>query len=97
MCELRNEKNAATSTNEVACYPVQTFYGGPTMKVLTRSILYQSPDRPDQLYACSGDEATSSVSTWSHSESQYSPLRVEVTFTYNCSAENIAQQFFFSA
>ncbi|XP_022094225.1 E3 ubiquitin-protein ligase RFWD3-like isoform X2 [Acanthaster planci] len=85
MCELKNERNAATSSNEVACYPVQTFYGGPTMKVLTRSTLYQSPDKPDQLYACSGDEASSSALIWDTANgNQVQKLTVNATVLDVC-------------
>ncbi|XP_033638921.1 E3 ubiquitin-protein ligase RFWD3-like [Asterias rubens] len=64
MCELKHEKGQSTSSRVVACHPVQTFYGGPTMKVLSRSTLYQSPCQSDQLFACSGDEATTSALIW---------------------------------
>ncbi|XP_038053459.1 E3 ubiquitin-protein ligase RFWD3-like isoform X2 [Patiria miniata] len=94
MCELKNEKNAATMTNEVVCYPLQTFYGGPTMKVLTRSTLYQSPERPDQLYACSGDEATSSALIWDTTNgNQIQKLTVNATILDVCPFQFNRQSF----
>ncbi|XP_033116887.1 E3 ubiquitin-protein ligase RFWD3-like [Anneissia japonica] len=54
----------ATDTKLVRCTPVETFYGGSTMKQLTRSRLFRSPVGPDKLFACGGDEASGSAHVW---------------------------------
>lgn len=40
-----------------SCQPVQTFFGGPTCKLLTKSALFQSPEN-GSLLVCTGDEAS---------------------------------------
>ncbi|XP_014444927.1 E3 ubiquitin-protein ligase RFWD3 [Tupaia chinensis] len=47
-----------------SCYPVQTFLGGPTCKLLTKSAIFQSPENNGSILVCTGDEASKSALLW---------------------------------
>ncbi|XP_049642324.1 E3 ubiquitin-protein ligase RFWD3 isoform X2 [Suncus etruscus] len=47
-----------------SCHPVQTFLGGPTCKLLTKSAIFQSPENDGSILVCHGDEASSSARIW---------------------------------
>uniref|UniRef100_H0UUW2 RING-type E3 ubiquitin transferase n=1 Tax=Cavia porcellus TaxID=10141 RepID=H0UUW2_CAVPO len=49
-----------------SCQPVQTFFGGPTCKLLTKSALFQSPEN-GSLLVCTGDEASNCAMLWNAS------------------------------
>ncbi|KAM6223799.1 E3 ubiquitin-protein ligase RFWD3 [Rhynchocyon petersi] len=59
---LNNSGEAVCSSR-----PVQTFYGGPTCKLLTKSAVFRSPENDGSLLVCSGDEASNSALLWSAS------------------------------
>lgn len=44
-----------------SCHPVQTFFGGPTCKLLTKSAIFQSPQNDGKILVCTGDEASKSA------------------------------------
>ncbi|XP_037672130.1 E3 ubiquitin-protein ligase RFWD3 isoform X2 [Choloepus didactylus] len=46
------------------CRPVQTFLGGPTCKLLTKSAIFQSPENDGNILVCAGDEASNSALLW---------------------------------
>ncbi|XP_034378739.1 E3 ubiquitin-protein ligase RFWD3 isoform X1 [Arvicanthis niloticus] len=48
-----------------SCLPVQTFLGGPTCKLLTKSAIFQSPENDGNVLVCTGDEASQSALLWS--------------------------------
>uniref|UniRef100_A0A8C0RB96 E3 ubiquitin-protein ligase RFWD3 n=1 Tax=Canis lupus familiaris TaxID=9615 RepID=A0A8C0RB96_CANLF len=43
------------------CHPVQTFLGGPTCKLLTKSAIFQNPENDGSILVCTGDEASNSA------------------------------------
>ncbi|XP_008570997.1 PREDICTED: E3 ubiquitin-protein ligase RFWD3 [Galeopterus variegatus] len=47
-----------------SCHPVQTFLGGPTCKLLTKSAIFQSPENDGSVLVCTGDEASNSALLW---------------------------------
>ncbi|XP_008065919.1 E3 ubiquitin-protein ligase RFWD3 [Carlito syrichta] len=47
-----------------SCHSVQTFPGGPTCKLLTKSALFQSPENDGNILVCTGDEASNSALLW---------------------------------
>ncbi|XP_005403515.1 PREDICTED: E3 ubiquitin-protein ligase RFWD3 isoform X2 [Chinchilla lanigera] len=47
-----------------SCQPVQTFLGGPTCKLLTKSAIFQSPENDGSVLVCTGDEASNSALLW---------------------------------
>ncbi|XP_021076010.1 E3 ubiquitin-protein ligase RFWD3 [Mus pahari] len=47
-----------------SCLPVQTFLGGPTCKLLTKSAIFQSPESNGDVLVCTGDEASQSTLLW---------------------------------
>ncbi|XP_021112362.1 E3 ubiquitin-protein ligase RFWD3 isoform X2 [Heterocephalus glaber] len=47
-----------------SCHPVQTFLGGPTCKLLTKSAIFQSPENDGSILVCTGDEASNSALLW---------------------------------
>lgn len=47
-----------------SCLPVQTFLGGPTCKLLTKSAIFQSPENDGSVLVCTGDEASKSALLW---------------------------------
>ncbi|XP_023565095.1 E3 ubiquitin-protein ligase RFWD3 [Octodon degus] len=47
-----------------SCQPVQTFLGGPTSKLLTKSAIFQSPENDGSILVCTGDEASNSALLW---------------------------------
>ncbi|XP_028624434.1 E3 ubiquitin-protein ligase RFWD3 isoform X2 [Grammomys surdaster] len=47
-----------------SCLPVQTFLGGPTCKLLTKSAIFQSPENDGNVLVCTGDEASQSALLW---------------------------------
>ncbi|XP_036782815.1 E3 ubiquitin-protein ligase RFWD3 isoform X2 [Manis pentadactyla] len=47
-----------------SCHPVQTFLGGPTCKLLTKSAIFQNPDNDGRILVCTGDEASNSALLW---------------------------------
>ncbi|XP_042636805.1 E3 ubiquitin-protein ligase RFWD3 [Orycteropus afer afer] len=47
-----------------SCHPVQTFLGGPTCKLLTKSAVFQNPENNGRLLVCSGDESSNSALLW---------------------------------
>ncbi|KAM6176457.1 E3 ubiquitin-protein ligase RFWD3 [Erethizon dorsatum] len=47
-----------------SCQPVQTFPGGPTCKLLTKSAIFQSPENDGSILVCTGDEASNSALLW---------------------------------
>lgn len=61
VCELRmiGDNNSLCS-----CNPIQTFYGGSTQTLLSRSILVPHPLNKDHLFVCASDEATRGVKIW---------------------------------
>lgn len=48
-----------------SCLPVQTFLGGPTCKLLTKSAIFQSPENNGSVLVCTADEASQSALLWS--------------------------------
>ncbi|XP_077978822.1 E3 ubiquitin-protein ligase rfwd3.L-like [Glandiceps talaboti] len=52
------------STSTCTCNEVQSFYGGSSMKLLTRSKLFPSPADHSKILACAGDEASLSAHIW---------------------------------
>lgn len=44
-----------------SCYPVQTFLGGRTCKLLTKNALFQNPEKSGSILVCIGDEASYSA------------------------------------
>uniref|UniRef100_A0A8C8ZVZ8 RING-type E3 ubiquitin transferase n=1 Tax=Prolemur simus TaxID=1328070 RepID=A0A8C8ZVZ8_PROSS len=46
------------------CHPVQTFLGGPTCKLLTKSAIFQNPQNDGSILVCTGDEASNSALLW---------------------------------
>lgn len=44
-----------------SCHPVQTFLGGPTCKLLTKSAIFQNPKNDGNILVCTGDEASNSA------------------------------------
>ncbi|XP_064129849.1 E3 ubiquitin-protein ligase RFWD3 isoform X2 [Loxodonta africana] len=44
-----------------SCRPIQTFFGGPTCKLLTKSAIFRSPKNDGSLLVCSGDESSNSA------------------------------------
>ncbi|XP_008821195.1 E3 ubiquitin-protein ligase RFWD3 [Nannospalax galili] len=53
-------------SGEPVCYcnPVQTFFGGPSCKLLTKSAIFQSPENDGKILVCTGDEASKSALLW---------------------------------
>ncbi|KAM5295773.1 E3 ubiquitin-protein ligase RFWD3 isoform 2-T3 [Glossophaga mutica] len=47
-----------------SCHPVQTFLGGPTCKLLTKSAVFQHPAKSGNILVCTGDEASNSALLW---------------------------------
>lgn len=47
-----------------SCHPVQTFLGGPTCNLLTKSAIFQSPENNGEILVCTGDEASKSALLW---------------------------------
>ncbi|XP_060041152.1 E3 ubiquitin-protein ligase RFWD3 isoform X2 [Erinaceus europaeus] len=47
-----------------SCHPVQTFLGGPTCKLLTKSAIFQNPENSGSILVCHGDEASNSALLW---------------------------------
>lgn len=47
-----------------SCHSVQTFLGGPTCKLLTKSAIFQNPDNDGSILVCHGDEASNSALLW---------------------------------
>ncbi|XP_021558676.1 E3 ubiquitin-protein ligase RFWD3 [Neomonachus schauinslandi] len=47
-----------------SCHPVQTFLGGPTCKLLTKSAIFQNPENDGSILVCTGDEASNSALLW---------------------------------
>ncbi|EFB22419.1 hypothetical protein PANDA_016934, partial [Ailuropoda melanoleuca] len=47
-----------------SCRPVQTFLGGPTCKLLTKSAIFQNPENDGSILVCTGDEASNSALLW---------------------------------
>nr|XP_012627934.1 E3 ubiquitin-protein ligase RFWD3 [Microcebus murinus] len=47
-----------------SCHPVQTFLGGPTCKLLTKSAIFQNPQNDGSILVCTGDEASNSALLW---------------------------------
>ncbi|CAK6436783.1 unnamed protein product [Pipistrellus nathusii] len=47
-----------------SCHPVQTFLGGRTCKLLTKSALFQNPEKSGSILVCIGDEASYSALVW---------------------------------
>ncbi|KAK2500461.1 hypothetical protein MC885_012203 [Smutsia gigantea] len=47
-----------------SCNPVQTFRGGPTCKLLTKSAIFQNPENDGRILVCTGDEASNSALLW---------------------------------
>ncbi|XP_039112377.1 E3 ubiquitin-protein ligase RFWD3 isoform X1 [Hyaena hyaena] len=47
-----------------SCHPVQTFLGGPTCKLLTKSAIFQNPESDGSILVCAGDEASNSALLW---------------------------------
>ncbi|XP_071955121.1 E3 ubiquitin-protein ligase rfwd3.S-like [Antedon mediterranea] len=64
MYNFQCQSVGATDTRMVTCTPIETFYGGSTMKQLTRSRLFPSPAGADKLLVCGGDEASGSAHLW---------------------------------
>lgn len=44
-----------------SCHPVQTFFGGPSCKLLTKSAIFQNPENNGSILVCTGDEASKSA------------------------------------
>ena len=51
------------SSSVCGCNPIQTFYGGSTQTLLSRSLLVPHPHNKDHLLVCAGDEASRGVRT----------------------------------
>ncbi|XP_036919534.1 E3 ubiquitin-protein ligase RFWD3 isoform X3 [Sturnira hondurensis] len=47
-----------------SCHPVQTFLGGPTCKLLTKSAVFQHPGKSGSILVCTGNEASNSALLW---------------------------------
>uniref|UniRef100_A0A2K6G1U0 RING-type E3 ubiquitin transferase n=1 Tax=Propithecus coquereli TaxID=379532 RepID=A0A2K6G1U0_PROCO len=47
-----------------SCHPVQTFLGGSTCKLLTKSAIFQNPQNDGSILVCTGDEASNSALLW---------------------------------
>ncbi|KAM8774116.1 E3 ubiquitin-protein ligase RFWD3 [Rhynchonycteris naso] len=47
-----------------SCHPVQTFLAGHTWTLLTKSAVFQNPEKNDSLLVCTGDEASHSAMLW---------------------------------
>ncbi|XP_036130773.1 E3 ubiquitin-protein ligase RFWD3 isoform X2 [Molossus molossus] len=47
-----------------SCHPVQTFLGGRTCKLLTKSAIFQNPEKNGSILVCTGDEASYSALLW---------------------------------
>ncbi|XP_055407827.1 E3 ubiquitin-protein ligase RFWD3 isoform X1 [Bubalus kerabau] len=47
-----------------SCHPVQTFFGGPSCKLLTKSAIFQNPENNGSILVCTGDEASKSALLW---------------------------------
>ncbi|XP_059941033.1 E3 ubiquitin-protein ligase RFWD3 isoform X2 [Mesoplodon densirostris] len=47
-----------------SCHPVQTFRGGPTCKLLTKSAIFQNPENDGGILVCTGDEVSNSALLW---------------------------------
>ncbi|XP_057390415.1 E3 ubiquitin-protein ligase RFWD3 isoform X3 [Balaenoptera acutorostrata] len=47
-----------------SCHPVQTFRGGPTCKLLTKSAIFQNPENDGSILVCTGDEVSNSALLW---------------------------------
>ncbi|XP_004600932.1 E3 ubiquitin-protein ligase RFWD3 isoform X1 [Sorex araneus] len=47
-----------------SCHPVQTFFGGPTCKLLTKTAVFQSPENDGSILVCHGDEASNAAMLW---------------------------------
>ncbi|XP_002732699.2 uncharacterized protein LOC100377562 [Saccoglossus kowalevskii] len=67
MCELQSRSGDCISSSTCSSNTVQTFYGGSTMKLLTRSRLFASPLGSGQVLACAGDESSLSAHIWNGS------------------------------
>ncbi|XP_072018015.1 E3 ubiquitin-protein ligase rfwd3.S-like [Amphiura filiformis] len=63
MCELKSNQLGGEGAL-VTCNAVQTLYGGTTMKLLTKSALYNGPGGNGQLLVAAGDEASCSAFVW---------------------------------
>lgn len=44
-----------------SCNSVQTFRGGPTCKLLTKSAIFQNPENDGSILVCTGDEMSNSA------------------------------------
>eukprot|EP00070_Physeter_catodon_P020083 XP_023980655.1 E3 ubiquitin-protein ligase RFWD3 isoform X4 [Physeter catodon] len=47
-----------------SCHSVQTFRGGPTCKLLTKSAIFQNPENDGSILVCTGDEVSNSALLW---------------------------------
>ncbi|XP_071502685.1 E3 ubiquitin-protein ligase rfwd3.S-like [Diadema antillarum] len=64
MCEMKRQLVGDHGNSLVSSNPVQTFYGGTTMKVLTQAAMYCAPGEEEKLMVCAGDEASSALHIW---------------------------------
>ena len=63
MCEMTAATIDASSTDVTcSCNVIQTFHGGRTQTVLSKSLLVCHPSDNSRLIVCAGQEASSSVS-----------------------------------
>ncbi|XP_038610727.1 E3 ubiquitin-protein ligase RFWD3 [Tachyglossus aculeatus] len=46
------------------CQPIQTFTGGPTCKLLTKTAIFPHPEEDTSILVCAGDEASNSAMLW---------------------------------
>ncbi|XP_068383928.1 E3 ubiquitin-protein ligase RFWD3 isoform X1 [Eschrichtius robustus] len=47
-----------------SCHSIQTFRGGPTCKLLTKSAIFQNPENDGSILVCTGDEVSNSALLW---------------------------------
>lgn len=84
MCELLSPSRAGQES-EVKCNPLQSFFGGSTVKLLARSILFQRPESDDHLLVAAGDEGSSALDLWdSNSGSKVQHLMTGATVLDVC-------------
>lgn len=67
ICEL----SVIDESSVCSCNTIQTFYGGSTQTLLSRSLLVPHPQNRDHLLVCAGDEASRGVKIWNSKSFQF--------------------------
>ncbi|XP_071840505.1 E3 ubiquitin-protein ligase rfwd3.S-like [Apostichopus japonicus] len=85
MCELLSTTRPGDTEPEFKCNPIQSYFGGSTVKLLARSTIFRRPNSNDRLLIAAGDEGSSSLDLWdSNSGAKVQHLMVGATVLDIC-------------